>query len=224
MKKVVLSSVALAALATGSANAYDFNDKIYGKAHVDVGYSVQFFLNSLKDEIKSDKDNGADTNIISHYITVGGGYNIYYKANELIHPFAGAEIYGRIPVGGQKLIGYGGWNTYFTDFLHINGKLGTKINVCKNVAVAPYAVIGMNFSQYKLTVGDYSDKSTAIGLTTGAGVETIIQDQFTVGVEYRFGKTKTSSLLIDAGDFAFGEDSVRIKTHSVSLKFGYQFL
>ena len=50
LKCAVLSAIILAS-ASSAANAYDFNEKVYGKVQFNFGYSLQGYSGDIKDHI-----------------------------------------------------------------------------------------------------------------------------------------------------------------------------
>ena len=203
LKGAVLSATILAS-ASSAANAYNFNDKIYGKAQFNVGYSLQGYSGDVKDSIDLSDEMGEKVNKINHAITLGAGYNVYYKYNSFINPFVGLEAQGRIPVAGHEYVE----GAKLLDVFRFNAKFGAKMNIAKDIDVQPYALLGMNVMQIKTSDDGVSDKETKAGLTTGAGVEAIFNDMFVVGAEYRFGYNK------------FQE--AKVLTHSLGIKLGVQ--
>ena len=93
-KSSLLLATAVLASAGLKAEAYDFNDKIYGKANAMIGYSLDFL-----DEGEDAEDQGHHW---FHNLQFQGGYNVYFKASELIHPFAGLRAGFNAPLKAVK--------------------------------------------------------------------------------------------------------------------------
>ena len=77
---------ALIAVLSQNASAYDFTDKIYGKASVKIGYNFKHHIGSymntyLKGWAKMQDETSAHrivhTRSAQHYITLGVGYDFY---------------------------------------------------------------------------------------------------------------------------------------------------
>ena len=216
MKK---SSLLLASVitipATLSAQAYDFNDKIYGKANLSIGYSFQEY-NSKDIEIV----NGDEfTNKNFHTILIGGGYDIFYGASNLVHPFIGLDFEGRIPMKYNLIKHY--WNGdgnadkfwSIKDFFSAHLKFGAKFNVSSSFALSTYGLFGLtllqsgskgyvsidedgNFHGHSAFKNEdenittkYNIAKTYIGISTGAGVNAIynFNNKFAIftAVEYQ---------------------------------------
>ena len=206
MKKVLLSTLAVASsVAVNSANAYDFNKDVYGHAYGKIGYTFQGYTGVMKDAI----DESEDSKKFTHGLNIGGGYDVYYKLNNFINPFAGLELQFRIPLTSKvaKDDRYN-YEAKIQEFLKFDARFGAKMSVCKDVAVSPYVLVGLNAMKYKDTLDDYS--KTKAGLTTGFGVDTIIKDRYIAGVEYRYGFNKF--------------DDLKIQSHNFAVNFGVQFL
>ena len=206
----------------------DLADDVYGRVNVSLGYNLQ---NYTGDDFKfwqdGAKNYGGKTNKYNHSIMLGVGYNFYLKVNDRFNPFVGFEAIGKLPLSGSKIASEShiedgdlvSSTMKFNEYFIFNGKFGGKVNVYKDIAVAPYAMIGFNVSQLKLSneSGEYFKKSK-VGISTGAGIETlfkVMNQEFSAGVEYRFTMNK----------FTFNYPShVRLYTHNFMVKFGYHFL
>ena len=107
----------------------------------------------------------------------------------------------------------------FNEYFIFNGKFGGKVNIYKDIAVAPYAMIGFNVAQYKLKDENAElFNKTKVGISTGAGVETlfkVMDQEFSAGIEYRFTMNKFTI------EYPARE---RFYTHNLMVKFGYHFL
>ena len=190
MKKsslILLTSTVLLASEI-NANAHEITKKIYGKANVTIGYSAQVYA-----------DNISFYNT-THALSVGAGYNFYYKFNDLFNPFVGGNVEFRIPLT-QTVVDQ--WGIKLMDVFSMHMKLGAKFNICKEFAVQPYALLGMSAIARKLDDESFGGAAFSGGL----GVESIIKDIFIVGLEWK-------------ASTAIGFQTA----HQIGIKFGVQFL
>ena len=135
---------------TTPANAFEFNNKLLGKANVSIGYNFQ--------QVKSQDilNIEPDGNLNFHTLTLGGGFNVYYKLSHTIHPFFGLDIEGRVPLKTDVITEHyrdisgtvekksvkDFWK--INDFISVHIKLGTQFNLHNNIAISPYGLIGFN--------------------------------------------------------------------------------
>ena len=220
-KSLLFCSTALALGVTANANAMEFGKNFYGKANATIGYSLQVLDGDLKDEIDTmERSGGYDTSKTTHGLTLGIGYNVYYKLNNFVHPFVGLNVEGRVPLKAD-LYTYYDYNNLgyvtdtptlnFEDFLSIHAKLGAKMNLAKNIDVAPYYLIGFNVAKLVDNGEDGVDKTKA-GLSTGVGVDTILFNRYLVGVEYKYSMVKKIT------------EDTNAEGHQIGIKLGVQFL
>jgi opacity protein-like surface antigen len=153
LKKVILSTV-IASSAITSANALDFNDKFYGKANVKIGYNYNNY--KVKD---------TDLKNQSHGVNAGAGFDVFFKATNNIHPFAGLEVNGNYMFKGfvKNQSGY-----EFNQFFNTNVRFGASFKVNKDLSINPYGLVGFNVSRYKVGDGatntnNIDNKKAAIG-------------------------------------------------------------
>ena len=143
-----LSTLSLSAMilasAGSSAFALDFNDKFYGKAQAGIRYSAGFYSGDVKNAIDEAKTAGEKTNKTSHSITANVGFNVFYKLNDKIHPFAGLNVEGKYAFNNEFVK-----DNNFQNFLNVNAKLGSSFKVSKDLNIRPYALVGMSVNQYK---------------------------------------------------------------------------
>lgn len=199
--------------AVNSAQAHDIGDSFYGRANVKIGYTFQGFKGEVEDFIDELERFGVidyDTSKSTQGINIGIGYDVYYKLNSFINPFFGLEAQGRIPIS-SKIVKNEGAVHSLAEYFRFNSRVGAKIIACKYIAFSPYALVGLNVMQFEMKAMDF--KKTKTGLSVGAGVETIIKDRFTVGIEYRYGSNKMKEL-------EFNE----VKSHNFAVNLGVQFL
>ena len=196
LKCAVLSAIILAS-ANSAANAYDFNEKVYGKVQFNFGYSLQGYSGDIKDHINEVEamNNLAysfggpkiKTNKHNQAVTFGIGYNIYSKVHKLFHPFIGLEAQGRIPFAGSEVFE----GTKVLDVFRFNAKFGAKFNPSQSFSVQPYALLGMNIMQIKSA----GNNEIQPGATAGIGVEAIINNIVVFGIEYRYGYNKFNNFV-----------------------------
>lgn len=228
-KSLLFCSTALALGVTANANAMDFGKKFYGKANATIGYSLQVIDGELKNELDEIKEYDYDVNKLTHGLTLGVGYNVYYKLNNFINPFVGLNIEGRIPLKTEIFYYNSGdgffVNKYkFTDFLSVYARLGAKLKASKYVDVAPYYLLGFDVFKSEERYNDIaldtypveniSDKK--VGLSTGVGVDTILFNRYILGFEYKYSMTKVA---MDHRD-----TKIKAESHQIGFKFGVQFL
>ena len=222
-KKVFCAVASIGIASSVYSNAIDFNKDFYGKFNANIGYSFQGYTGDVTDIIDEMEISG-NTNKYSHSIVLGAGFNTYYKLNNTIEPFAGIYFEGRIPVSKYNVYDYYNSSYQYGEKMSIKEvfntqfKFGAKLNVVKDFAIQPYYSVGFNvlMLNYK-DVDDYDNdsekiKKSKVGFTTGAGVDFIIKDRFTVGVDYRYGQNKMSL-----------PTDIKVKTHTGTIKVGVQF-
>ena len=237
-----LCAGALIAGLANSTSAMDFSDNVYGKANVSIGYNYRSIAGDFRKvigmpyEADYDGDDVADFIGVmkghksSHGLTLGLGYNVYFKANDWFHPFVGLEATGQFDIKNRRyLYGKESYETVakYWEFLRFNGKFGGKFIINNDFSVLPYATVGFNIVKTSSYVIDCTSPEYCpywykylVGLTTGAGVDVLIKDRFSIGVEYRYvkvQKTFTSTLVA-------GPEKHVWENHNISVKFGYHFL
>ena len=168
LKKVILSTV-MASSAMTSVNALEFNDKFYGKANVKIGYNHSFYSINFKETNGEGNEFTYGERNNSHGINAGIGFDIFFKATNNIHPFAGLEANGNYMFKGvlkyQKTL-------EFNQFFNTNARLGVSIKVNKDLSINPYGLVGFNITRFKYEVVtgiipaapvNISDKQAAFG-------------------------------------------------------------
>ena len=242
MKKSVslLCAGALIAGLANSASAMDFSDSVYGKANVSLGYNYRHWTGDVKKSINAShirEIEGEPITITSmngksgaHGLTLGLGYNVFFKANDFFHPFVGLEVTGQFDIKNRSYLD--GKESYETvgkywEFFRFNGKFGGKFIINNDFSVLPYATVGFNVVKASSHVIDCTSPEYCpywykylVGLTTGAGVDVLIKDRFSVGVEYRYVKVQKTftSAPVD------GPVKHVWENHNIAVKFGYHFL
>lgn len=209
-KSSLLLATAVLASAGLKAEAYDFNDKFYGKANAMIGYSL--------DVITDDTDNN-ETNVF-HNLQFQGGYNAYWKVSDLIHPFAGLRVGFNAPLkelnreDGSKL-----W--VMSSLFYFEALAGAKFNICKKVAIQPYYFLGYSLHRQVEEDAGIKGSYNVSRLSTGVGVDGIyeLNDKIGLigGVEYK---------AITCGSYKNNgtNRSLDLTTHQIGFHFGVQFL
>ena len=221
-KSLLLCSTALALGVTTNANAMDFGKNFYGLANATIGYSLQVLDGDLKDMVVNGED-FYDKSKLTHGLTLGVGYNVYYRLNNFINPFIGLNVEGRIPLKSKLYScrvyddddNVGEETIKFKDFFAMHAKLGAKMNLSKNIDVAPYYLIGFNIAKLISSDSVNSEENfskTKAGLSTGIGVDTILFNRYLVGVEYKYSMINKIA------------NDVKAEGHQIGIKFGAQFL
>ena len=225
----------LVAILQHGANAYDFNDKIYGKANIKVGYNFKHYVGSymgtyLKGYAKqlSEKPSRAmQTRATQHYIALSVGYDFYYKLNDLLHPFAGFEVTGLITVGSRTFAtNYLSqlnkrFPTTIQEYFILVQRSGIKVNIAKNTSLLGYSILGLNIVKLDRPIREPHTKSlNRVGITAGAGIEIMFLDKFSFALEYRYARNRSMRQIESFGDPA----SAYIESNNAMAKFGYYFL
>ena len=224
MKKssLLLASV-ISIPATLSANAYDFNDKIYGKANFKIGYSLEKVRGDVLEENKFNRemeDWGFESNHnkdFLHNFDFSLGYDVYFKATNLIHPFVGAEITARAPLKIKTRD-----TTKQPNYFSVDLKIGSKFNhIVKNVSLQSYFAFGYALMARKndnfFGLG-YTETEKVNALNYGCGLDLIydFNDKlgFIGGFEYKRVKALEKTK----------ETQFKLETDQFEFKFGVQFL
>ena len=214
----------MAVVSGGVANAYDFNDKIYGKATAGISYSLQHVQGDILDENNLERDHGIGSTDYQHNLGFHIGYNFYYKVNSLLHPFVGLEATARAPLKAKTRNITNQYNHASFDI-----KAGMRFNeVFKKTSFQVYGIFGVailerhnktadEFNAIMEQLGDdYRIKKHEIvpALNYGVGANVIYDYSknlaLTGGFDYKRAKatkrtTATNFLLeTDQFDFKFG--------------------
>jgi len=176
-------------------------------------------------------------------LTINVGENLYYKSTEKLHLFAGLDAQVRIPTDGKVNVKFlegqtardnsrGSYDRTvdlnFVEHARFDAKIGAKVNASKYFAFEVYGLGGVNLATAEFedvetfnfpkkdisSVKKTSSSKVDVGFNVGGGFETIVNDRYTAGIEYRYSKN----------DFSFqGTDTKKFKNHSVGIKLGIQF-
>lgn len=228
MKKIILvAGIFATASASMSKNvfAYDFTDNIYGKTSIKLGYSVE----ETRGDVKGEADREGIMNGSSYYLTnlgLSAEYDVYYKATELLHPFVGIELTGRIPMMNRSRA-----HTKQFNYFSLDLKLGTKINnvLNDNISLQPYGKFG-----YVLLGRENYGSNPGLGGNGYNGyfktkMEFVSAFNYGGGIDVIFDLNK--KLAIIAGlelkaVQAFGKtkySNVKLSTRQLEVKVGVQF-
>ena len=227
-KVSLLCTGALFAGLAQSASAMDFSDSVYGKANVSIGYNYRSWIGDVKTQMNMLPQTKSYKS--SHSIMLGLGYNVYYKANDWAHPFFGLEATGQFDLKGRTYLDgkVTAENvTKYWEFFRFNGKFGTKFIVNQDLSVSPYATLGFTVIKTSEHVIDCESPLECpywykylVGLTTGAGIDVLVKDRFSVGVEYRYVKVQKKFAIAPVDPVT----KQVWKNHNIAVKFGYHFL
>lgn len=117
-----------------------FNEpKTYEKLYTYFGYSYQSITN-----------NNLDYNQQNHNLSVGIGYNIYYKYNDVFDSFVGLQLETRLPVSPF----FGKTNqSHFYNVMSLDMIFGAKFKINNEIALQPFFLFGfnVNYAKYNQT-------------------------------------------------------------------------
>ncbi len=203
---------------SGGNNSASFSSKFRNRVKIGFGASWQ---SSTVDGIDTEwwgVDDFVGTKKNNVAIDINIGDNIYYKLNDVVHPFVGLELKVRIPVTSDKFYMSGdgmhgfGYKELFVSSLNI----GAKINVTNNFSIAPYGLVGVFAHRIRDYDYEYNDdiwSDTNIAFTAGGGIELIMLDRCSIGLEYRYSK----------GEFKHIFKGTNAVNHTVATKFSVYF-
>ena len=103
------------------------------------------------------------------------------------------------------------------EYFVLNAKLGGRIVFNKTFSLSPYATVGFNVLQTKVNAiyrtQRFHNTAIDIGLSVGVGLETLINERFAVGLEYRkvFNNVKIN------------DEKIKIYSNNAMIKIGYYF-
>ena len=217
MKKIVLGLCAVS-LASNLALAKEYKDdsidsenKVYGRLKTYIGFEAQRYDNSMYDSL------GA-TERMNKSALFGFGYNMYYKLDKNVHLFAGSDFQLRFGEHNNKFqatdnannqLGEGSTGIAINDFARANLRLGAKINLCKYIAIEPYATGGANLIK--------AQRQVRFGYNVGIGADLVFNDRFFIGAEYRYTNSDAAFDLNQTGG------TFKFRTYSFLGRIGLQF-
>ena len=206
------------------ANADNFSDKLYGRAKLGFGFSAK----NINIQGNDDEEGGiSGVKKTKPKMIIDFNYNVYYKLNDFVDPFVGVNFRGAIPLNGNS-IGkvyenevnpYSGevvdtteYKMGYQEYMSMALNLGAKLKINNNLAVAPYGLVGFSIDKSQVSSPEENFYTADVGFVTGAGVEMILFDRFSIGAEYRYGQTK------------FSGSTVKVRKNEGLIKFGVFFL
>ena len=139
------------------------------------------------------------------------GYNWYFRASDAIHPFVGIVGEGRLPIHNKAMGSVAdGSKVSYSEWGYLALKAGLKFNLCESFALQPYGLFGGNIAT--LAENDSGDvtKTRRFGMTMGAGLEAIINENVMIGGEWRYSTLAK-----------FGGRTM--KHHTFAAKLGFMF-
>ena len=196
---------------TTKKSSYKEESFVYGKAYGMIGYEAQIydgqFEKGIDAAVAEGGAEGANANSYNHALALTLGYNWYFRAADAVHPFVGIVGEGRLPIH-NKISGSiaEGDKVSYSEWGYLALKAGLKFNLSDSFALQPYGLFGGNLATLK--GGD--EKMRRFGMTTGAGLEAIINDHVMIGGEWRY-----STLAKFHGD--------KMKHHTFAAKLGFMF-
>ena len=197
---------------TTKKSSYKEESSVYGKAYGMLGYEAQVYEGSVEkmvDAAVAGDDKNA--NSYNHSLALTLGYNWYFRANDLVHPFVGIVGEGRLPIH-NKIMGSiaGGDKVSYSEWAYLALKAGLKFNLCENFALQPYGLFGGNLATISEKDEGKTYNTRRFGMTMGAGLEAILNDHVMIGGEWRY------STLAKFG-------ATKMKTHTFAAKLGFMF-
>lgn len=193
---------------TTKKSSYKEESFVYGKAYGMIGYEAQIYDGHLEKDIDEAVRGGdKNANSYNHALALTLGYNWYFRAADAVHPFVGIVGEGRLPIH-NKIMGSiaKGDKMSYSEWGYLALKAGLKFNFCDSFALQPYGLFGGNLATLKAD----GDKARRFGMTTGAGLEAIINDHVMIGGEWRY-----STLAKFHGE--------KMKHHTFAARLGFMF-
>ena len=163
--------------------SYKEESGVYGKAYGMIGYEAQIYEGTVEKMVDAAVAAGENANSYNHSLSLTLGYNWYFRASDAVHPFVGIVGEGRLPIhnkiGGSIADGD---KVSYSEWGYLALKAGLKFNVCENFALQPYGLFGGNLATLKAD----GDKARRFGMTMGAGLEAIVNENVMIGGEWRY--------------------------------------
>ena len=168
--------------------SYKEESGVYGKAYGMIGYEAQVYEGSIEkmvDEAVAEGDKNA--NSYNHSLALTLGYNWYFRASDLVHPFVGIVGEGRLPIH-NKIMGSiaEGDKVSYSEWAYLALKAGLKFNVCEHFALQPYGLFGGNIATVSMKEDGKTSNVRRFGMTMGAGLEAIVNENVMIGGEWRY--------------------------------------
>ncbi|MGA1801273.1 outer membrane protein [Rhizobium sp. HT1-10] len=127
---------------------------------------------------------------------------------------------GQIVYGIEGDVGYSGADNTrngITGKQQTNGSVRGRLGYDFNPFML-YGTAGVAAGQLKMSDGTSSDKNTAVGWTVGAGAETMVTNNISARLEYRYTDFGKKNFDLDSGNVSRGYDE-----NSVKVGIGYKF-
>ena len=197
---------------TTKKSSYKEESFVYGKAYGMLGYEAQIYDGQLEKAIDAAVAEGdKNANSYNHALALTLGYNWYFRAADAVHPFVGIVGEGRLPIH-NKIMGSiaEGDKVSYSEWAYLALKAGLKFNVTNSFALQPYGLFGGNLATLSAKDEGKTEKARRFGMTTGAGLEAIINDHVMIGGEWRY-----STLAKFHGE--------KMKHHTFAAKLGFMF-
>jgi len=128
---------------------------------------------------------------------------------------------GQIVYGVEADAGYNGEESETAPGVTGEAKWNGSVRARVGYDLSPfliYGTAGVALQDNELSDATSSDSNTSVGYTVGAGVETLVTDNITARVEYRYTDFGSETYRLDSGSFSRGYDD-----HSVKVGIGVKF-
>jgi opacity protein-like surface antigen len=197
--------------------SYKEESGVYGKAYGMIGYEAQIYDGARERENDGLIAEGTPgVNSYNHSLALTLGYNWYFRASDMVHPFVGIVGEGRLPIH-NKIVGYQDAaaseempKMSYSEWAYLALKAGLKFNLCENFALQPYGLFGGNLATISEKDEGKTEHTRRFGMTMGAGLEAIINENVMIGGEWRY-----STLAKFGGN--------KMKHHTFAAKLGFMF-
>ncbi len=218
----------------------DSRFSLKSSVYVGAGYSDYNATDTMSEYIISRSsaiESYNNSNNVKRYSPIiGFDVNLYFRLIKNLQLFAGLDAmtrnlgaatyeYNKVGVLTLSLDrqAYNYLNVTFREYLRLSAKFGARINICKNLAIEPYVLGGINISsinystKFSFIFSQYnSGNKTDIGRVFGSGANFILKDRYIIGVEYYNTVNK-----VNINDRFY--QSFKLKVHNIFIKFGIQF-
>lgn len=197
---------------TTKKSSYKEESFVYGKAYGMIGYEAQIYEGAVEKMVDAAVAEGdKNANSYNHALALTLGYNWYFRASDAVHPFVGIVGEGRLPIH-NKIMGSvaDGSKVSYSEWAYLALKAGLKFNLTNNFALQPYGLFGGNIATVSMKEDGVTNKARRFGMTMGAGLEAIINENVMIGGEWRY-----STLAKFQG--------TTMKHHTFAAKLGFMF-
>ena len=135
MVKFLINTLLFYAIIINNALSLFNEPKTYEKLYTYFGYSYQSMTANSIGYKQQNND-----------LSLGIGYNIYYKYNDVFDSFVGLQLEARLPV--SPLFGKQN-SSKFANFLSLDMIFGAKFKINDNIALQPFFLFGFNVNYLK---------------------------------------------------------------------------